>query len=104
MKQTYFALTSLAAVLALAVFAAGCGEDVVSKTDVEQSVMTQLSASVGQQAPPITCPGDLEAKVGATLTCAIDLEGKTFDVNVEVTKLEDGKAVYDVEVASEPRP
>ena len=81
----------------------GCGENVVPKADVEQNAMKQLTATVGKPSPPITCPSDLNAKVGEKLTCAITLDGKVHDVAVGVTAV-DGKDVkYDIEVASKPR-
>lgn len=81
----------------------GCGEPEVQKENVEQSAMKMLSASVGKQAPPITCPGNLKAKVGAKLTCAIDIDGKTHDVTVNVTSVEGTTANFDVAVADKPR-
>lgn len=91
----------LLATLGLAL--AGCGEKTVSKAEVEKTAMKQLSEVVGQESPPITCPGDLKAEVGATLTCAMDINGATHDVNVVVTAVDGGKVNYDVEVAEQPR-
>jgi hypothetical protein len=82
---------------------AGCGDAEVPKGDVEKSAMKMLSASVGKEAPPVTCPGNLKAKVGATLTCAMVIDGKTHDVNVHVTSLEGTTANFNVEVADKPR-
>lgn len=82
---------------------AGCGEPEVSKGDVEQTSMKILSASVGKEAPPITCPGNLKAKVGASLTCAMEIDGKTHDVDVKVTSVEGSTANFHVSVSDKPR-
>ena len=45
----------------------GCSsQKTLAKSEVETQAQSALTASVGQQAPAITCPGDLDAKVGAT--------------------------------------
>ena len=82
---------------------AGCGDAEVPKEEVEKSAMKSLSAAVGKESPPITCPGGLKAKVGTKLTCAIDIDGKTHDVTVSVTGVEGKSANFDVAVSDKPR-
>ena len=96
-------LVALFAVALSMVGLTGCGEPEVQKESVEQSAMKMLSASVGKAAPPVTCPGNLKAKVGATLTCAMDIDGKTHDVTVNVTSVDGKTANFDVAVAEKPR-
>jgi hypothetical protein len=92
-----------------AVALAGCsgevsiGEKQVSQDQVEQNARTQLTKAVGQQAPPIDCPDDLKAEVGAKMTCTMQLDGKPYDVLIDVTSVEGDDVKYDVKVADEPR-
>ena len=84
----------------------GCSsQKTLSKSEVESQAQSALTASVGQQAPAITCPGDLDAKVGATETCAITLDSKVYDVTVTVTSVDEStnNAKFDVQVAKTPR-
>ncbi len=97
-----FTSTPIAVIVASALFV-GCGDAEVSKVDVEQGSMKQLSASVGQASPPITCPGNLKAKVGTKLVCSMPVEGKTYDVNVTVTEVEGSDVKYKVAVSDKPR-
>ena len=79
----------------------GCQKQ-VPKAEVEKQAMATLTAAVGQQAPQITCPGDLKAEVGATMTCSMPIDGKNVDVNVKVTSVDGSSAKFDVAVADKP--
>jgi hypothetical protein len=78
----------------------------VDKAELEEQVATELAEQQKQDPPNITCPEDLDAKVGATTTCVLDVTGdpKEYDVAVKVTSVDEGaKTVkFDVEVASTP--
>ena len=90
------------AVLALAV--GGCGGTAsVTSSDVAEQAQAALTQQVGQPAPPVDCPGDLPAEVGAKITCTI-LDGTTkYEVYITVTSVEDGDQVkFDVQVADTP--
>jgi hypothetical protein len=89
--------TAIALVLAGA-FVAGCGDDdAVAQSAVEQEAEAQLAAQIGEE-PDITCPGDLDAEVGATMECELTLEGDdgVYPVYVEVTSIEGDRANFDV--------
>jgi hypothetical protein len=103
MQKTITVRALVPMMLVAAATLAGCGEQEVPKASVEQAAMKTLSATVGKESPPITCPSGLKAKVGATLTCAMDIDGKTHDVKVAVTSLEGSSANFSVEVADKPR-
>lgn len=92
--------------LVVAVLALGLSacSPVVAKATIESSAVAALTAKQGQQAPPITCPGDMPAVVGTKQVCAITLDGKVYDVTVTITAFDGTTATYDVEVASTPRP
>jgi hypothetical protein len=103
MTRNNFVLPLFGSVLSFALLLAGCGDPTMEKAKVEEIAQKQLSAIGGQEAPPITCPGDLTATVGTTMTCAIDLDGQTYDVNLEVTKADGVVATFEIEVADTPR-
>ena len=98
-----------AAVLASSALAA-CGGSVsvgtptVNKDELQTNVQTQLTKSVGKQAPPITCPKTLDAKVGATTICTLTDSAGTYNVTVKVTSVSGGTAKFDVQVANKPNP
>lgn len=65
---------------------AACSTTVtVSQADLQTSLATQISADLGVSAEEVTvtCPGDLEGKVGAEMTCQVS--GPPGDAPVVVT-------------------
>jgi hypothetical protein len=93
-----------AVVLPVLVLVAGCGSGTVSKGDVAKAAEDSLEQQVGQR-PDVSCPKDLDAKVGATARCTLTADGLdgTYGVTVTVTKVEDDQARFDVQVDSEPQ-
>ncbi len=73
---------------------AGCGSK-VPKDDVESQISSAISKA-GGSASDVSCPDDLKGEVGAEMTCSLKLNGKKQDVKVKVTKVEDGKAYFNV--------
>ena len=98
----------LCAVLATSAALVACGGSVsvgtqtIDKDELQTNVQTELTKSVGEQAPPITCADTLEAKVGATTTCTLSDSSGTYDVSVKVTSVANGTAKFDVQVADKP--
>ncbi len=74
----------------------------VPQKQLEINARKQLSAAVGRQAPPISCPGNLAAKVGATLKCSTRLDGRPYAVRLSVTSVKGTDVRYDVRVARHP--
>jgi hypothetical protein len=87
----------------VAVGLSGCGPAQLAKGDVEEAAQQALTASAGQESPPVTCPSDMKAEVGATQVCSITLNDKPYDVTVTVIEYANGQAKFSAEVASEPR-
>ncbi len=109
----------LAAVLATTALAsallAGCSAsiDIGGQSISSDELATQVTAALAEnmkvsvdKVPPITCPEDLDATVGASTTCVLqdDASGKDYDVAVKVTSIEGSKALFSIEVASQPNP
>lgn len=73
----------------------------IDEAELEQQVSEQLAAQNGDGlVPTIDCPGDLDAEVGARVTCDLTVEGDdtVYPANVEVTKVDGGVASFSVEV------
>jgi hypothetical protein len=68
---------------------ASIGGKSISKSDIEQKAATALAAQAHQPAPTVTCPSDLDAKVGATEVCTLTPQGSTEKdpVTVKVTSV-----------------
>ncbi len=99
--------TRIVSVLATTLALAACSSDdsvgTLAKGTVETGAMDALTKKTGQQAPQITCPGDMPAKVGASMVCSIPLTNGIYDVTVTVTAVNGTTAQFSVEVASAPR-
>ncbi|WP_068272516.1 DUF4333 domain-containing protein [Aldersonia kunmingensis] len=102
--------TACCAVALSAPVLAGCsaevsiGNDSVDKDKVAEQISTQLTEQVGTKPDSVECPENLDAKVGATLTCTLTHEGVSYDVDVTVTSVDDDKNVkFDIEVADQPK-
>jgi len=76
---------------------AGCSS-AASQADVEAQISSQLEGQLGAEPDDVSCPGDLAAEKGETMTCTIDVEDVEYDVKVEVTSVEDGTVNFDIEV------
>jgi hypothetical protein len=91
-------------VLPVLLLATGCGTGTVDKGDVATAAEDSLEQQVGQR-PDVSCPEDLEGKVGATTRCTLTADGVdgTYGVTVTVTKVEGDQASFDFQVDSEPQ-
>ena len=86
---------------------AGCssGGDAVDKDQVEETAAKELAAQVGADEPPkVECPADLDAEVGATMTCELTADGddNVLPVLIKVTSVDDGNVQFDIEVEDTP--
>ena len=86
------------AVLAASVSLTSCGAASVSAEDVESQITGELKGADGSSPDAADCPDDLEAEVGATMTCTITVGEDELEVEVKVTEVEDGTAKFAIEV------
>lgn len=97
------------AVLALAVGVAvsGCsvfvGPNQVDRVDVARRISTQLQAQVGRAPDAVSCPANLDANIGASLTCTLTDNGVSYDATATVTRVEGGDVAFALKVGSEPK-
>ena len=92
-----------AAATALALVAAGCGSNTLSKSTVEEGAKDALAKVVGREPESISCPKDLDAKVGASERCTLTDHGTRLGMTVRVTRVHDDKANFDVVVDKTPQ-
>ena len=76
----------------------------LAKADVEAQTATQLAAKTNQPKPTITCPGNLAAKVGATMDCTLVAQGDTTQLPVHLTvdSISGGTAHWNIQVGAAP--
>jgi Domain of unknown function (DUF4333) len=74
----------------------GTSSHTVSKNDVAQQITSKLTDAAGNKPDSVTCPSDLEAKVGAQLNCTMKVKNQTFNVNVTVTSVNGSDVKFDM--------
>jgi Domain of unknown function (DUF4333) len=75
--------------VALALGLAACGDATVSKSEVEDKATSALAKKVGQTPKSISCPEDLDAKVGAQETCLLTADdGTTINMTATVKSVD----------------
>ena len=69
---------------------AGVASASVSAADLQQWISSQLGAQSDSPPDSVACPGDLDATVGASVTCAVTKGDETRGVAVTVEALDNG--------------
>lgn len=78
---------------------AGCSSTpTVDKSELEDEISSKLEAQVGTAPDDISCPDDLEGKVGTTMRCTLTAGEDELGVTVTVTSVEDSQVNFDAEV------
>lgn len=72
------------------------GAKAVSASDVEDQIMSQLTDADGVGPDSASCPDDLEAKVGATLTCTATSGTETVNIEAKVTSVDGTDVNFDL--------
>ncbi|MEX2447920.1 MAG: DUF4333 domain-containing protein [Solirubrobacterales bacterium] len=90
-------LAALAALLATALAAAGCGETVIDDAKTEAALEQDLQGALGEKVTAVECPSGVEVEPGATFECDVILAGgerrsatlriRNEDADIEVTGL-----------------
>jgi hypothetical protein len=102
-RSKYLAISATAVA---GLFLAACSSTgTVSASEVADQVRQQLADQFGlpvEEAPKVTCPGDLDAVVDTRITCSLIGTDATYDVAVTVTSVDDERAFFSIAVADEP--
>jgi len=68
----------------------------VSKSDVANQISTKMTDAAGNKPSSVTCPNDLDAKVGAQLNCSMQVKDQSYGVNVTVTSVNGNDVKFDM--------
>ncbi len=101
------ATTAVSSALLLSACTLTVGTSSLSATEVEQKATAALAEGQGvplEEMPPLECPSDLPAEVGASIVCVIGdaAVGNTYDVTITVETVEGEDVNFDIQVADEP--
>jgi hypothetical protein len=100
------ALTSLVAAAGLVSCTASATTTVssssISKATIEQGASKQISDRFGGGSYKVTCPHDLAAEKGASMTCIVTFpDGEKFTGTAKVTSVSGGKAHWTYTASAE---
>jgi hypothetical protein len=106
--KTSMIVTAAMAALLVSACSVSVGTASLSATEVEEQATAALAESQGiplEEMPPLECPSDLTAEVGATMVCVIGdpAQGNTYDVTITVETVEGEDVGFDIQVADTPR-
>ncbi len=66
---------AVAALAAVALIAAGCGETVIDSAKAEDAVQSSLETSLHEKITAVDCPSDEEVEAGKTFVCTVEFSG-----------------------------
>jgi hypothetical protein len=100
-------VTATVTALMLTACTVSVGTPSLSSTEVEEKATAALAEGQGvplEEMPPIECPSDLPAEVGASIVCVIGdaAVGNTYNVTITVETVEGDDVSFDIQVADEP--
>lgn len=67
-----------------------------------KSDLHSTSEKIGEPPDDVTCPENLDAEVGASITCILTEQGTEYDVTATVTSVDGESANFDIKVADVP--
>lgn len=68
----------------------------VAKNDVAGQITAKMTDGAGNKPDSVTCPSDLQAKVGAQVNCEMKVKDVTYKVNVTVTSVNGNDVKFDM--------
>lgn len=98
MKTLRRGFAATAAGLLIAGGVAGCGGQVVKKSEVESKISDRLTQG-GEKVESVKCDDDLKAEKDATTECTAKAGGKEQKLKVTVTSVEDKTVNFSIEAA-----
>jgi hypothetical protein len=90
MRRIFAALAGAAAVIVLL---AGCGSAVVSAPAAESTLAKAFKEKTGGTAAHVSCPSNVDAKVGKSFTCHFTSGGTSYVGDMTIQKIQ-GSTVY----------
>lgn len=68
----------------------------VSQREVSDQIAAKMTDAQGNKPESVSCPGALQAKVGAQLDCKMKVKGIEYNVNVTVTSVDGSDVKFDM--------
>jgi Domain of unknown function (DUF4333) len=90
MRRVFGAVVGAAAVIVLL---AGCGSSVVSASAAETTLAKAFKSHTGDTAAHVSCPSNVDAKVGKSFTCHFTSDGTAYVGDMTIQKIQ-GSTVY----------
>ena len=95
--RTRFAALPVIALTGVSLLATGCGNKVVSSSELSKQVDATLTAKLGRSPGKVNCPNDLNAKVGATTTCSLTVaNGTKLSLKITVNQVSGNQTRFTV--------
>jgi hypothetical protein len=88
---------ALIAIVSFAVLLAACGKTTVKSDSAEDSVVQVVSKQTGFHPDDVSCPDDVEAKVGQTFECTFTGPDGPYTADVEIKQVEDEDVLFHIE-------
>jgi hypothetical protein len=100
-------VTGISSAFLLTACTVSVGTASLSAAEVEEKATAALAEGQGiplEEMPPLECPSDLTAEVGASIVCVIGdpAVGNTYDVTITVETVEGDDVGFDIQVADQP--
>jgi Domain of unknown function (DUF4333) len=78
-------VAALAAIGAVALAAAGCGDTVIDSTKAEGAIQSNLEKSLHHRVSSVSCPSEQKVDPGATFECTVDFaDGKQATATLKI--------------------
>ncbi|WP_181784950.1 DUF4333 domain-containing protein [Pseudonocardia pini] len=71
----------------------------VSSDDVKSEITRVVQEQLQADPSAVDCPSNLDATVGATLTCHVTIPDRSFDVVAKVTQVDGSDVKFDINEA-----
>jgi hypothetical protein len=88
---------TLLAIVALAAMLVGCGKTTVQSESAEDSVVGVVSKQTGFHPDDVSCPDDVEAKVGNSFECSFTGPDGPYTASVEIRQVEGEDVLFHIE-------
>jgi hypothetical protein len=76
---------------------AGCGDKIVKKSDLQSQIKEKITAAAtGSKVGDVKCDDNLKAKVNASTSCTVEIDGKKQKVTAVVSKVDGDKVSYSI--------
>jgi hypothetical protein len=96
-RRTMRSLIAAAGVCSAVIVLGGCGTEVLSNP--EQDVSNAVFTATGQRPKTVTCPKNIDAKVGKTFRCTLTAsDGTKIGATVTETSITNGKVQMHIQV------